>query len=162
VAALSPLPGGDRGQACKLQAPASFTRAGGDGGAQPGQSHFAGLPPLVIELLFTEGNHVCAVCVANGHCGASRTAPWTVGMDISRLALRASLIAAVGISPTSALGLDHNRLHLLHAVRAGSATRWRAPTSGRGLAGKSLPDRSPGSDQPGERWNACTELRQVR
>lgn len=23
---------------------------------------------LIVEMLFTEGNHVCSVCVANGHC----------------------------------------------------------------------------------------------
>ncbi|MFN8530145.1 MAG: bidirectional hydrogenase complex protein HoxU [Anaerolineae bacterium] len=23
---------------------------------------------MIVELLFTEGNHVCAVCVVNGHC----------------------------------------------------------------------------------------------
>src|SRR4249919_2975179 len=23
---------------------------------------------MVIELLFVEGNHICSVCVANGHC----------------------------------------------------------------------------------------------
>jgi len=23
---------------------------------------------MVLELLFTEGNHICSVCVANGHC----------------------------------------------------------------------------------------------
>lgn len=24
---------------------------------------------MIIELLFVEGNHICSVCVANGHCG---------------------------------------------------------------------------------------------
>jgi len=23
---------------------------------------------MILEMLFTEGNHVCSVCVANGHC----------------------------------------------------------------------------------------------
>ena len=23
---------------------------------------------LIVEMLFTEGNHICAVCVSNGHC----------------------------------------------------------------------------------------------
>jgi len=23
---------------------------------------------MIVELLFTEGNHICSVCVSNGHC----------------------------------------------------------------------------------------------
>ena len=35
---------------------------------------------MVIELLFVEGNHICAVCVSNGHCELQSMAT-TVGMD---------------------------------------------------------------------------------
>lgn len=35
---------------------------------------------MVVELLFTEGNHVCAVCVANGNCQLQNLAI-AVGMD---------------------------------------------------------------------------------
>ncbi len=35
---------------------------------------------LIIEMLFAEGNHVCAVCVANGNCEL-QTLAMTLGMD---------------------------------------------------------------------------------
>lgn len=28
----------------------------------------AGYRKMIIEMLFTEGNHICSVCVSNGHC----------------------------------------------------------------------------------------------
>lgn len=34
---------------------------------------------MIIELLFAEGNHICAVCVSNGHCEL-QTMAQTVGM----------------------------------------------------------------------------------
>jgi len=60
----------------------------------------------VIELLFTEGNHVCAVCVANGHCELQNLAV-EVGMDHSRLPYR---FPQRGMDLSHAqYGLDHNR-----------------------------------------------------
>jgi bidirectional [NiFe] hydrogenase diaphorase subunit len=38
---------------------------------------------MTLELLFAERNHVCAVCVANGHCELQRLAS-NVGMDFVR------------------------------------------------------------------------------
>src|SRR5262245_16696329 len=35
---------------------------------------------MIVELLFAERNHVCSVCVANGHCELQDMAA-TVGMD---------------------------------------------------------------------------------
>ena len=35
---------------------------------------------MTVELLFAEGNHICSVCVANGHCGLQNTAV-TLGVD---------------------------------------------------------------------------------
>jgi bidirectional [NiFe] hydrogenase diaphorase subunit len=35
---------------------------------------------MIVELLFAEGNHICSVCVANGHCELQDLAI-TVGMD---------------------------------------------------------------------------------
>ena len=60
----------------------------------------------VIELLFTEGNHVCAVCVANGHCELQNLAVET-GMDHSRLSYRFPQ-RSVDLSHPQ-FGLDHNR-----------------------------------------------------
>jgi bidirectional [NiFe] hydrogenase diaphorase subunit len=60
----------------------------------------------VIELLFTEGNHVCAICVANGHCELQNLAV-EVGMDHSRLPYRFPE-RSVDLSHQR-FGLDHNR-----------------------------------------------------
>jgi bidirectional [NiFe] hydrogenase diaphorase subunit len=66
----------------------------------------ADLRRSVIELLFTEGNHVCAVCVANGHCELQDLAV-AVGMDHSRLPYR---FPARSVDLSHPLfGLDHNR-----------------------------------------------------
>ena len=60
----------------------------------------------VIEMLFTEGNHVCAICVANGHCELQDRAV-EVGMDHSRLPYRHP---DRPVDLTHHLfGLDHNR-----------------------------------------------------
>ena len=60
----------------------------------------------MIELLFTEGNHVCAICVANGHCELQNLAV-EVGMDHSRLPYRFPT-RSVDLSHAQ-FGLDHNR-----------------------------------------------------
>jgi bidirectional [NiFe] hydrogenase diaphorase subunit len=60
----------------------------------------------VIEMLFTEGDHVCAVCVANGHCELQDRAV-EVGMDHSRLPYRHP-DRPVDLSH-HLFGLDHNR-----------------------------------------------------
>jgi len=60
----------------------------------------------VIELLFTEGNHVCAICVDNGNCELQDRAV-EVGMDHSRLPYRHP-DRPVDLSHPR-FGLDHNR-----------------------------------------------------
>jgi bidirectional [NiFe] hydrogenase diaphorase subunit len=35
---------------------------------------------MIVEMLFAEGNHICSVCVSNGHCELQDMAV-TVGMD---------------------------------------------------------------------------------
>ncbi|MFM7312873.1 MAG: 2Fe-2S iron-sulfur cluster-binding protein, partial [Cyanobium sp.] len=42
---------------------------------------------MAVELFFAEGNHVCAVCVANGTCELQDAAV-AVGMDHNRFPLR--------------------------------------------------------------------------
>lgn len=54
---------------------------------------------LTIEMLFTEGNHICSVCVANGHC------------ELQDLAV--------------SLGIDHIRLPYLYPKRAVDASHER-------------------------------------
>ena len=60
----------------------------------------------VVELLFTEGNHICSVCVANGHCELQNLAV-AVGMDHSRLPYRYPERTVDLSHPL--FGLDHNR-----------------------------------------------------
>lgn len=42
---------------------------------------------MILEMLFAEGNHVCAVCVSNGHCEL-QTLAQKLGMDHSNLEYR--------------------------------------------------------------------------
>jgi bidirectional [NiFe] hydrogenase diaphorase subunit len=53
----------------------------------------------IIEMLFTEGNHICAVCVTNGHC------------DLQALAVK--------------LGVDHINLPYLYPTRKVDASHER-------------------------------------
>lgn len=43
---------------------------------------------MIVELLFAEGNHVCAVCVVNGHCDLQNVA-YALGMTHVRYPYRA-------------------------------------------------------------------------
>jgi bidirectional [NiFe] hydrogenase diaphorase subunit len=61
---------------------------------------------MIVELLFAERNHVCAVCVANGHCELQDLAV-SVGMDHVRYDYLAPE-CAVDISHPR-FGIDHNR-----------------------------------------------------
>lgn len=61
---------------------------------------------MIVEMLFAEGNHVCAVCVANGNCELQDLAI-EVGMDHSRFAYRFPE-RHVDISHPQ-FGIDHNR-----------------------------------------------------
>jgi bidirectional [NiFe] hydrogenase diaphorase subunit len=42
---------------------------------------------LILEMLFTEGNHICSVCVSNGHCDLQFMAQ-RLGVDHVRLPYR--------------------------------------------------------------------------
>lgn len=61
---------------------------------------------MTVELLFAEGNHVCAVCVANGNCELQDLAV-EVGMSHSRFEYRFPQ-REVDISH-HLYGIDHNR-----------------------------------------------------
>jgi len=61
---------------------------------------------MAVELLFSEGNHVCAVCVANGNCELQDMAI-AVGMDHTRFPYR---FPARDLDVSHPLfGIDHNR-----------------------------------------------------
>lgn len=61
---------------------------------------------MIIEMLFAEGNHVCAVCVANGNCELQDLAI-EMGMDHSRFPYRFPE-RDVDVSHDR-FGIDHNR-----------------------------------------------------
>ena len=61
---------------------------------------------MIVELLFAERNHVCAVCVANGHCELQNLAI-EVGMDYVRYDY---IFPACEVDITHPrFGLDQNR-----------------------------------------------------
>ena len=91
---------------------------------------------MTLELLFAERNHVCAVCVANGHCEL-QTLAYEQGMEHVRYDYCFPKWGMDLTHPT--LGMDHNRCILCtRCVRVcwyieGAGTK---NTSGRG--GKSM------------------------
>ncbi len=61
---------------------------------------------MILELLFAERNHVCAVCVSNGHCEL-QTLAMEQGMDHVRFEYR---FPQYEVDITHRLfGIDHNR-----------------------------------------------------
>jgi len=62
---------------------------------------------LVVEMLFAEGNHICAICVANNNCELQDLAI-ELGMDHSRLAYRFPADRDVDVSHER-FGIDRNR-----------------------------------------------------
>ncbi len=61
---------------------------------------------IIVELLFAERNHVCAVCVANGHCELQNLAI-AVGMDHVRYEYEFPACSVDITHPR--FGIDHNR-----------------------------------------------------
>ncbi len=61
---------------------------------------------MTVELLFSEGNHVCAICVSNGNCELQDMAI-TVGMDHTRFPYRFPKREIDLSHPL--FGIDHNR-----------------------------------------------------
>jgi len=60
----------------------------------------------VLELLFSERNHVCSVCVSNGHCELQRLAT-DLGMTHVNVEYRHPRLPVDASHPM--FGLDHNR-----------------------------------------------------
>ncbi|HZZ57755.1 MAG TPA: bidirectional hydrogenase complex protein HoxU [Opitutaceae bacterium] len=95
---------------------------------------------MILELLFAERNHVCAVCVANGNCEL-QTLAYEAGMDHVRFAYTSPAWGVDLTHPT--LGMDHNRCILCtRCVRAcwdieGAGTK---SVAGRGAQSKIIND----------------------
>ena len=63
-----------------------------------------GYRKMIVELLFTEGNHICSVCVSNGHCEL-QTMAQTLGVTHMHLPYR---------NPKKQVDASHNRFVLDH------------------------------------------------
>ena len=60
----------------------------------------------IVELLFAERNHVCSVCVSNGHCEL-QTLAQRCGVDHVRVPYRQAALRGRQLAPN--FRLDHNR-----------------------------------------------------
>jgi bidirectional [NiFe] hydrogenase diaphorase subunit len=107
---------------------------------------------MIVELLFAERNHICSVCVANGHCELQDLAV-TVGMDHVRFEY---LHPACHVDVThERFGIDHNRCVLCtRCVRVcdevEGAHTW--DVAGRGTAARVITD----LNQPWGSASTCT------
>jgi bidirectional [NiFe] hydrogenase diaphorase subunit len=107
---------------------------------------------MIVELLFAERNHVCSVCVANGHCELQDLAV-AVGMDHVRYEY---LSPSCGVDITHArFGIDHNRCVLCtRCVRVCDEVEgvhtW--DISGRGTGSRAITD----LNQPWGAAQSCT------
>jgi bidirectional [NiFe] hydrogenase diaphorase subunit len=107
---------------------------------------------MILELLFAERNHVCSVCVANGHCELQSQAV-AHGMDHVRFDYQCP---SLDMDLTHHLfGIDHNRCILCtRCVRVcwyieGAGTK---NVSGRGTASRIIDD----LHQPWGESESCT------
>jgi bidirectional [NiFe] hydrogenase diaphorase subunit len=108
---------------------------------------------MTLELLFAERNHVCAVCVANGHCEL-QTLAYSLGMEHVRYDYT---FPKWNVDTTHRLfGMDHNRCVLCtrcvrtcwHVEGAGTKN-----VAGRGAKSKIISD----LNQPWGDSESCTE-----
>jgi bidirectional [NiFe] hydrogenase diaphorase subunit len=60
---------------------------------------------MIVEMLFAEGNHICSVCVANGHCELQNLAI-DLGMDHVRLQYQ---------FPDRSVDISHDRFGIDHS-----------------------------------------------
>ncbi len=108
---------------------------------------------VIVELLFAEGNHVCAICVVNGNCQLQELAI-ELGMDHSRFEYRFP-VRNVDLS-NRLFGRDDNRCILCtRCVRVcdevEGAHVW--DVAGRGYKSKIMA----GLNKPWGEVNACTQ-----
>ena len=107
---------------------------------------------MVVELLFVERNHVCAICVSNGHCELQNLAI-ELGVDHMRFDY---LFPRCDVDMThERFGLDHNRCVLCtRCVRVcdeiEGAHTW--DLSGRGIEARVITD----LHQPWGESSSCT------
>jgi bidirectional [NiFe] hydrogenase diaphorase subunit len=107
---------------------------------------------MIVELLFAERNHVCAVCVANGHCELQALGA-AVGIDHVRFEYLNPECTVDASHPR--FGIDHNRCVLCtRCVRAcdevEGAHTW--DVAGRGTNARVITD----LNQPWGQSTTCT------
>jgi bidirectional [NiFe] hydrogenase diaphorase subunit len=107
---------------------------------------------MILEMLFSEGNHVCAVCVSNGHCDLQALAQ-RLGMNHNFLSYR---YPKKGVDASHyRFAIDHNRCVLCtRCVRVcdeiEGAHTW--DVKGRGINAQVITD----LDEPWGNSNTCT------
>jgi bidirectional [NiFe] hydrogenase diaphorase subunit len=82
--------------------PACVTRAAEGMDVRTGTERLQGYRRMIVELLFSERNHICSVCVANGDCELQDLAV-TLGVDHVEFDY---------LSPTCTVDLSHQRYGL--------------------------------------------------
>jgi bidirectional [NiFe] hydrogenase diaphorase subunit len=132
--------------------PACFMKVAEGMVVQTDTERLRGYRRTIVEMLFAEGNHICAVCVANGSCELQNAAV-AVGMDHERLDYQYPS-RPVDISHDR-FGIDHNRCVLCtRCVRAcdelEGAHTW--DVAGRGTNARVITD----LDQPWGTSPTCT------
>jgi bidirectional [NiFe] hydrogenase diaphorase subunit len=132
--------------------PACFMKVGEGMAVQTETDKLREYRRMIIELLFAEGNHVCAVCVANGSCELQDMA-MAAGMDHERMEY--TYPRREVDNSHDRFGIDHNRCILCtRCVRAcdelEGAHTW--DVASRGASSKVITDMS----QPWGESQTCT------
>ncbi|HEY8503981.1 MAG TPA: bidirectional hydrogenase complex protein HoxU [Gemmataceae bacterium] len=129
--------------------PACFMKAEEGMVVRTDTERLRGYRRMIVEMLFAEGNHICAVCVANNNCELQDAAV-EAGMDHDRLEYQ---YPARGVDIShDRFGIDHNRCILCtRCVRAcdelEGAHTW--DVAGRGPSARVVTDMSqPWGDSP--------------
>lgn len=89
----------------KLQ-PACVTKVAEDMVVQTNSERLQNYRRLIVEMLFVEGNHICSVCVANGHCELQDLA---IEMGIDHVRLEYQFPRRDVDLSHDRFGIDHNR-----------------------------------------------------
>ena len=133
--------------------PACTTKVSEDMDVQTDSERLRKYRKMILELLLAERNHVCAVCVSNGHCEL-QTLAYSQGVDHDRYEYRFPKWEVDTTHPL--FGMDHNRCILCtrcvrvcwHVEGAGTKN-----VSGRGARAQIITDLF----QPWGEAESCTD-----
>ncbi len=153
---LPPVPGRGRGArppAARLHHPGPARHVGHHQLGPPAQHRL-----MALELLFIERNHICAVCVSNGHCELQALAQ-TLGSPTSATPTTAP---PAGGRVASALRPRPQSLHPVHALRAGLRRDRGGARLGHRRPRHRLDGWWPNSNRPWGESRILHQLRQMR